>query len=67
MTDPDCHYGDHLWMGTGACVRCGVQLRCGCGAFVREDDLDRHIRESCRLAAEIRWEEREAIERTFAP
>ena len=63
----DCHYGDHTWSGGGVCIHCGVQLRCSCGAFVREDDIDRHLRESCRLMRAIQWEEREEIERTFAP
>lgn len=48
-TNPDCHFGDHLWMGGGVCVRCGLQLRCACGVFVREDGIDAHL-ERCRLA-----------------
>lgn len=67
MIDPDCHYGDHSWYGGGVCVRCGIQLRCYCGQFVREDDIERHLRESCPIALDEREEERESIERTFAP
>lgn len=67
MTDSiDCHYGDHLWMGTGACVRCGIQLRCGCGQFVTEEGIDKHLREGCPQTEAILREEREAIESTFA-
>lgn len=44
----DCHYGDHAYHGTGACVRCGVRLRCYCGAFVREDSIEAHF-ETCRI------------------
>lgn len=47
MIDPDCYYGDHEWRGGGACVRCGVQLRCYCGQFVTESGIDKHLRESC--------------------
>jgi hypothetical protein len=67
MTNPDCHYGDHLWMGGGSCVRCGIQLRCYCGCFIREDDIERHLRDSCRLAEAFRNQERQSIESTFAP
>jgi len=65
--NPDCHYGDHTWKGTGACVRCGKRLRCYCGIFIREDGIDEHLRTSCRIAFATREEEREQIERTFAP
>lgn len=43
MIDPDCHYGDHWWNGESVCSRCGKQLRCICGQFIREEDLDKHI------------------------
>lgn len=67
MIDPECHYGDHLWRGTGACVRCGLQLRCYCGQFVTEENLDKHITTSCPLTVAFRKEERRSIEQTFAP
>lgn len=47
MNNADCHYGDHLWKGTSQCVRCGERLRCYCGAFVREDNLDDHVNHDC--------------------
>ncbi len=43
MSDPDCHFGDHLYLGGGTCVRCHKPLRCYCGRFIREDELDAHI------------------------
>ena len=46
--NPDCYYGDHEWRGTSACVHCGERLRCGCGCYVREDNLDAHL-ETCRV------------------
>jgi hypothetical protein len=42
----DCR-GDHLWRGGGVCVLCGARLRCYCGAFVREDNIDKHLK-ACR-------------------
>lgn len=39
----DCHYGDHQWNGSGVCSGCGKRLRCYCGAFVREDSIDKHL------------------------
>lgn len=58
--NPNCYYGDHDWHGTGICQSCGKQLRCGCGRFVSEGDLDRHIEQDCpqvraALAARERW------------
>jgi hypothetical protein len=47
MLAPDCQYGDHTWRGGSVCVRCGERLRCYCGQFVREDELDVHL-ETCR-------------------
>ena len=52
MTHPDCHYGDHLYRGTGACVRCGKRLRCYCGAFVTEAGIDKHL-ETCVAASPV--------------
>lgn len=46
--DADCHYGDHFWNGGGVCLNCGRRLRCYCGAFVREDGIEKHL-ERCRL------------------
>lgn len=34
---------DHYWHGGSICSACGTRLRCGCGRFVREADLDRHF------------------------
>ena len=51
MIDPDCHYGDHTWRGSSQCVRCGARLRCFCGAFVRADNMERHLDTRCRWAA----------------
>lgn len=65
--DADCHYGDHHWDGGGICSNCGKRLRCYCGCFIREDGIERHLRESCRLAEEMREAERSKIESTFAP
>ena len=67
VTDADCYFGDHTWLGGGSCVRCGKQLRCYCGQFVREDDIDRHLRESCPVAFTEMEDERRKIESTFAP
>ncbi len=52
-TDPDCHYGDHTYLGGGVCVRCGKRLRCYCGAFVTETGIDAHLatRRSLALAS----------------
>ena len=44
-----CSMEGHDWRGGGVCVRCGEQLRCGCGQFVRDDDFDAHLR-VCRWA-----------------
>ncbi len=52
----DCHYGDHQWHGSGICSGCGKRLRCYCGAFVREDGIEEHLK-TCRLyAAELQAE-----------
>lgn len=48
--DDDCHYGDHSYHGGGICVRCGRQLRCYCGVFIREDGIEAHLA-TCRTAA----------------
>lgn len=66
MIDADCHYGDHSWRGGGVCVRCGVQLRCSCGQFVREDGIEQHI-EACPYVLAVLEDERRKTESTFAP
>ncbi len=49
----DCHYGDHQWRGGGICIACGTRLRCYCGAFVREDGIEEHLKKCpVTLAAE---------------
>jgi hypothetical protein len=45
--DADCYFGDHDWRGSSQC-RCGARLRCGCGVYVREDNLVEHLAYSCR-------------------
>lgn len=45
IDDPDCHYGDHAWRGTSTCVRCGNRLRCVCGCYVREDNMNAHVKD----------------------
>jgi hypothetical protein len=44
--DEGCISG-HFWHGTGTCSRCGERLRCCCGRFVAEGDIDRHLRDDC--------------------
>lgn len=67
MENPNCHFGDHDWGGGGVCLSCGKRLRCGCGRFATEDDLERHVREDCPLSLALRVDERRRIEATFAP
>ena len=59
--NPDCHYGDHSWMGGGICVRCYERLRCYCGMFIREDGIREHLQTTCPLAFDQREQEREKI------
>jgi hypothetical protein len=57
VIDPDCYYGDHHWADNGSvCSRCGKQLRCICGAFLRADGFDAHA-PNCRVLAKIATEE----------
>lgn len=56
--NPDCHYGDHTWNGTSQCVRCGQRLRCGCGVYVREDNMDGHVQRCPRFERLARKEGR---------
>jgi hypothetical protein len=56
--DPDCHYGDHDWAGGGVCIRCGKELRCYCGRFIREDQLDAHVEKCPWVLAHADEEER---------
>lgn len=58
MLSADCHHGDHEWRGGGSCVRCGKQLRCFCGRFVREDALDAHL-EACAAVGAAEEEKRD--------
>ena len=46
---PTCH-GDHFWDGSSQCSSCGARLRCACGCYVREDNLEKHFK-TCRYAA----------------
>jgi hypothetical protein len=39
----DCHYGDHSYRDGSVCVACGHHLRCYCGRFIREDEIEAHI------------------------
>ena len=50
MISADCHYGDHYWDGSSICSQCGKRLRCSCGCYVREDNLEKHM-ETCRWVA----------------
>ena len=50
--DADCHYGDHFWDGSSACSNCGARLRCSCGAYVREDNMEAHVAK-CRVVAAL--------------
>lgn len=50
--DPDCHYGDHTWLGGSICVRCDKRLRCMCGQFMREDSIEAHLK-VCRIYANM--------------
>jgi hypothetical protein len=63
--NPNCHYGDHDWNGTGICQSCGKRLRCGCGRFVAENDLERHVRDDCPQTLAFLVDERRKIEATF--
>jgi hypothetical protein len=47
--DAVCMMEGHNWRGGAVCVNCGDRLRCNCGRFVRERELDRHLREACPL------------------
>jgi hypothetical protein len=67
FVDAACYEEGHLWRGTGACVRCGEQLRCYCGRYVTEAGIDKHLRESCPVSFAEMQEERRSIESTFAP
>lgn len=58
--DPDCYMEGHLWRGGGVCVRCGEELRCYCGRFIREDQLDAHV-ESCPWVLAHADKEEEAV------
>lgn len=58
--NPDCYFGDHAWRGTSQCVRCDARLRCHCGVFVREDNLDAHL-ERCPVVAAQMQEERDEL------
>lgn len=52
LIDMNCAMGDHTWRGGSAC-HCGARLRCFCGRFIREADLDRHLRSGeCPLLPE---------------
>lgn len=48
MMNEGCLSGCY-WGGSSVCSVCGDRLRCVCGAYVREDNLDKHIDNSCRL------------------
>lgn len=55
ILSPPCWYtNDHQWHGKSMCPECGARLRCLCGRFVREDNLEAHM-DACptmvRLAA----------------
>jgi hypothetical protein len=56
-----CQSG-HYWHGSSLCSECGARLRCICGAFVREDNLDEHMKTCRTIAAEAR-EHQELVER----
>jgi len=54
MDNINCYNNDHDWHGTSMCVHCGARLRCECGVFVREDNLDEHLTpERCRFIASL--------------
>ena len=53
MLNSYCCMGGHYWNGTSQCVRCGARLRCICGVYVREDNIDEHCAERCRVLLAI--------------
>ena len=60
--NPDCHYGDHHWGrggDAGVCTRCGKQLRCACGQFIRADGFEAHF-PKCPVYKNIPEEEKVA-------
>lgn len=59
----DCHFGDHEWNGTSQC-RCGARLRCMCGVYIREDNLNDHYKRCPWVERELERERRE-IEATW--
>jgi hypothetical protein len=61
--NPNCYYGDHDWLGGGVCLACGKRLRCGCGQFVTEDGLEKHI-EVCPQTLAFLRDERRQLEAT---
>ena len=51
--EPPCWYsGDHHWRG-GSCSVCGERLRCGCGRFVRVEQMDAHFDSDCPMVARV--------------
>ena len=56
--DADCYFGDHDWRGTSRC-RCGARLRCICGVFIREDNIDEHVKRCPVITSEVEKEHRE--------
>lgn len=56
--------GDHIWNGSSQCVACGARLRCNCGVYVREDNIEKHFK-TCPWLERAIQDERAEIESTF--
>ena len=57
--DPDCHYGDHHWVG-GSCSRCGKPFRCICGQFAAIETIEAHLERCPVVLAALRESEDQA-------
>lgn len=51
----------HYWAGTSVCSLCGERLRCPCGAYVREDNLEKHL-SSCKRIEQLAPKQEETNE-----
>ncbi len=56
--NPDCHYGDHFWVG-GVCSVCGKRLRCYCGRFVTVEGMDVHLEKCPQILRALRADNKE--------
>lgn len=51
MSNEGCLSG-HYWNGSSRCSLCDARLRCDCGCYVREDNIDEHMK-TCRVIASL--------------